>query len=200
MFIVAQMYKNSHNYFSLTIHLVRFVVRCVLYNAWSTCSHWKEFLNAFLKRKSWIWKRVVFSSSCERSRPKWYTLCHACSYHLGNNNIFPNVRWKFATTKDLGHFDCCCSFFVVNFNNLKVKISIRKIKIVTFYISGRPVTWHDIRINVGDFPKNATLGFMLHEKVWRDEPLGKLFFLNHPFLEWVRRPCNWVSMFLKYNY
>jgi hypothetical protein len=143
MFIVAQMYKNSHNYFSLTIHLVRFVVRCVLYNARSTCSHWKEFLNAFLKRKSWIWKRVVFSSSCERSQPKWYTLCHACSYHLGNNNIFPNVRWKFATTKDLGHFDCCCSFFVVNFKYLKVKISIRKTKILAFYISGgRPVTWH----------------------------------------------------------
>jgi hypothetical protein len=33
MFIVVQMYKNSHNYFSLTIHLVRFVVWCVLYNA-----------------------------------------------------------------------------------------------------------------------------------------------------------------------
>ncbi len=42
--------------------------------------------------------------------------------------------------KTLGILIVVVSFFVVNFKYLKVKISIRKFKILAFYISGRPVT------------------------------------------------------------
>lgn len=130
----------------------------------------EEFLNVVSKEKIMNLKESCLFNILWKEDPS-DTLCHACSYHLGNNNIFPNVLWKIATTNTLGIL-IVVVHFVANLKYFKVKKSqLEKINILAFYISGRPVTWHYDKC--WGLPKKLQHWVpCLHGRLWRDDPSG----------------------------